>query len=169
MKFSQTLNNKNLSGLDVESSKEDSSLVLERAKVELANAIRDYNPATAKASSSEEFRQVANGVFQSEGTVSARIRKDQVYASPVVTLGQNFTPEALKFFVRLYYEIGQVGRVRVETTSSGKVYIKWTSESWKDILGTVANYFSDLYGEKYIGFKKLVAIYALMSQSDEES
>lgn len=58
----------------------------------------------------------------------------------------------------------------METTSSGKVYIKWTSESWKDILGTVANYFSDLYGEKkYIGFKKLVAIYALMSQSDEES
>lgn len=98
--------------------------------------------------------------------MSARIRKDQSTANPVVTLGQNFTPEALKFFVRFFYEIGEIGRVRVETTLSGKVYIRWTSESWKDILSTVADYFSDLYGEKYKGFKKLATIHALKSQPD---
>jgi hypothetical protein len=56
--------------------------------------------------------------------VSARLRRGKLSVEPVVTLGQNFTPESLKFFVRLYYETGQVGKIILETSLSGKVYIR---------------------------------------------
>jgi hypothetical protein len=168
------------------------------------NAIKNYNPTNITPSSREDFKQIANGVFQSEGTESAHIKKgDKLIVNPVVTLGQNYTPsgvrpvpwhgrplggESLKFpsgpsrdlsespavkargdFVRFYSEIGQVGKIRLVTSLSGKVYIRWITESWKDILGTLVNYFSGIYGEKYIAFRKLATIYALKSQPDEES
>ncbi len=44
--------------------------------------------------------------------------------SPVVTMGQNYSAEALKFFVRFYYEIGKVGKLSVVTTGSNKVHIR---------------------------------------------
>jgi hypothetical protein len=47
----------------------------------------------------EEFRQLANGFFQAEGCVSARIKG--LYISPVVVLTQNLSNESLVFFVTL--------------------------------------------------------------------
>lgn len=49
---------------------------LKVAEVELAKAIKNYNPYS-NIGSSEEFKQLAYGFFQSEGTVSARIRGDK--------------------------------------------------------------------------------------------
>jgi hypothetical protein len=50
----------------------DSSISLNETKDALKKAISEYSPVTS--SSSERFKQVANGVFQSEGTISARFR-----------------------------------------------------------------------------------------------
>jgi hypothetical protein len=69
---------------------------LSKSEVEklLDKAIHEYKPSKKD---SESFRQLANGVFQSEGTVSARLKTKAVI--PVATLGQNLDKESLKFFV----------------------------------------------------------------------
>ena len=61
------------------------------AEVELAKAIKNYNPSYSNIGSSEEFKQLAYGFCQSEETVSARIRGDK-FIYPLVNLGQNYTP-----------------------------------------------------------------------------
>lgn len=123
---------------------------IDEAKKALETAIDSYKPSVK--SDWKDFQQVANGVFQSEGSVTARIRGDKLTVSPVVVLGQNFSSEAVEFFVRFYYEIGQIGKLSVVKTKtlSGKLHIRWTTESWKAILGDVTNYFSFVYGEKFI-------------------
>ena len=63
----------------------------------LDKAISDYVPNDDE--DSESFRQLANGFFQSEGTISARLKNNTV--ATVITLGQNLNMESLRFFVRL--------------------------------------------------------------------
>lgn len=87
----------------------------------------------------------------------------------MVALGQTYSPESLAFFVRLYYEIGKVGAISIVETLSGKLHIVWRTESWKDILSGVSKYFSDIYGEKFIGFQKLSKIYELKSNLTDDS
>lgn len=133
---------------------------LQIAQFELDSALRNYDPASIDPATNEEFRQLANGVFQSEGTVSARIKNNgkKLTIEPFVTMGQNYTPEALKFFVRLYYATERIGKINLSVTLSGKVYIRWSSSSWKNIVPKLSNYFSSLYGEKFIAFQKLAII-----------
>lgn len=99
---------------------------LQIAQFELDSALRNYDPASIDPATNEEFRQLANGVFQSEGTVSARIKNNgkKLTIEPFVTMGQNYTPEALKFFVRLYYATERIGKINLSVTLSGKVYIR---------------------------------------------
>ncbi len=47
----------------------------------------------------EEFRIVANGVFQAEGHVSCRIRDNKFF--PVFAINQNLSEESLNFFLTL--------------------------------------------------------------------
>jgi hypothetical protein len=47
----------------------------------------------------EKFRALANGFFQSEGSISARIRGLQI--SPIFTITHNLTPVSLVFFLQL--------------------------------------------------------------------
>jgi len=144
------------------------SISLSEAKDALKKAILEYSPITS--STSESFQQVANGVFQSEGTVSARFRGDSFTIAPVVNLGQNYSAESLEFFVRLYHELGKVGSLNVVETASGNVFIRWTTESWSAILGVVTKYFSFLYGEKCIALQKLATINKLISNlTDDET
>lgn len=133
----------------------------------IAKAINSYTPII-NSGSKKDFCQVANGVFQSEGTVSAKIRKDKLSVTPVVALGQNLSKGTIDFFVRLYFELGKRGRIFATSTLSGKIHIKYTCESWKDI-GFLSEYFSFLYGEKYIAFKKLAEIFILKSKTDDRS
>lgn len=50
--------------------------------------------------SGEDFRGLANGFFQAEGTVTARIRS-KGFISPIITLNQNLSKQSLAFFVTL--------------------------------------------------------------------
>ena len=103
--------------------------LLAEAKIDLAGAIEKYSnlpyPSDQEGSwtTSEDFRQLANGVFQSEGTVSARFLGDGLSVYPVVSLGQTYTPESLAFFVRLYHEMGKVGALSIVVSMSGKLHI----------------------------------------------
>ena len=57
---------------EVDSIKEEQSAnKLEEARLALDEAKNNYHPAATQGSSSEDFRQLANGVFQAEGCVSA--------------------------------------------------------------------------------------------------
>jgi hypothetical protein len=68
--------------------------LLAKAKLDLAGAIEKYSsfPTEGSHIASEDFRQLANGVFQSEGTVSARFKGNGLSVYPVVSLGQTYTP-----------------------------------------------------------------------------
>lgn len=74
----------------------------DQAKAELSKAISNYNPESQEGSS-KDFELLANGIFQSEGSVSARFRKDKWSITPVVSVGQIFSSESLAFFVRLFF------------------------------------------------------------------
>lgn len=109
----------------------------------------------------ENFQQVANGFFQAEGAVGAcRIRNLKFI--PVFVLTQNYSIESLNFFffffLTLWHILGRNTNLSIIVSSSGKLVIRMTSESWKVILSSLMNYFSLLYGEKLIAFKKLVDI-----------
>nr|QBM09638.1 hypothetical protein [Dactylella sp.] len=123
--------------------------------------------ANGSKKNSEEFRQLANGSFQSEGTISARIKAS--YASPIIVLGQNLNMESLKFFVRLWHELGKSGSLTISLSQSQKWVIRLTTESWKDILTVYANYFNALYGENFIALQKLNLIRELSQLKDDNS
>lgn len=131
----------------------------------LDKAISDYTPN--ENDDSESFRQLANGFFQSEGTISARLKANTVI--PAITLGQNLNQESLNFFVKLWHELGKLGSLSFSVSQSGQWRIKLTTESWKDGLTTYANYFNCLYGEKYIAWQKLNLIRSLMQLKDNDS
>lgn len=99
---------------------------MDEAKKTLDIAINSYEPSGEF--SREEFQQVANGVFQAEGCVSARIRKG-LSISPVVVLGQNYSKESVEFFARLYNDIGRIGNIGIVKNVSGKLHIRWSTES----------------------------------------
>lgn len=81
--------------------------------------------------------------------------------SPVVNLGQTYSSESLAFFVRLYFELGKIGKLNVKLNNSQKVFIVWHLANWDLILSVVSKYFSSVYGEKLRGFQKLEDIYKL--------
>ena len=139
-------------------------LSMAEIKSYLDKAISDYDPN--KDDDSESFRQLANGFFQSEGTVSARLRANTV--APVITLGQNLNMESLKFFVKLWHELGKSGSLTFSSSQSGRWVVRLTTESWND-LTTYANYFDSVYGEKYIAWQKLNIIRHLMKLKDDNS
>ena len=59
-----------------------------------------------------------------EGCISARIRGKGLAVSPVAVLGQNYSTEAVEFFVRFYNDIGRIGNLGLVKTLSGKLYIR---------------------------------------------
>ena len=131
------------------------------AQLALAKAIEKYQPDT---SNSEMFRKLANGVFQAEGCVSAWFNGNSLTVSPVVNLGQNYSSESLAFFVRLYHELGKIGKLEVKLNTSQKVFITWHLTNWDLILSIVSKYFSFVYGEKLRAFQKLEDICKLKSR-----
>ena len=131
---------------------------LNTAQLALAKAIQEYQPVTFDY---ESFRKLANGVFQAEGCVSAWFNGGLLTVSPVVNLGQTYSLESLSFFVRLFHELGKIGKLDVRINSSGKVFIVWHLTNWDLILSVVLRYFSGVYGEKYRAFIILEYIYKL--------
>ena len=65
-------------------------------------------------SSSQTFRELLNGFFQAEGTISASfLGPDSIKINPYFLMNQNYSAESLAFFVKIFYELGQVGKVSV--------------------------------------------------------
>jgi hypothetical protein len=91
----------------------DVELSITEVKSYLDKAIYQFIPE----GDSESFRSLANGFFQSEGTISARIRDNSV--SPIITVGQNLSVESLKFFVKLWHELGKSGFLSLSVSQSG--------------------------------------------------
>lgn len=125
---------------------------LKTAQLALAFAIQEYQPYTP----SDSFQKLAispsggSGVFQAEGCVSAWFNGGGLTVSPVVNLGQIYSQESLSFFVRLYHELGKIGKLNVSLNSSAeKVFITWHLTNWDLILSVVLRYFSGVYGEKF--------------------
>lgn len=110
----------------------------------------------------ENFRHTANGLFQAEGHISCRIKN--LGFIPVFVLTQNYSLQSLNFFVTLWYILGSNTNLSITISQSGNLVIRLSSESWKIILSTLLTYFSLIYGEKFIAFKKLLQIREL-SQS----
>lgn len=125
----------------------------------LNQEINSYNP---NLYNHEEFRQVANGFFQAEGCVSARLTG--LFAiSPVVVLTNNLFPQSLTFFVWLWHDLGQVGNLNISQSPNGQWTIQLRTESWTHILSVYAEYFNLIYGEKFIGFIVLSIIRQLIT------
>jgi hypothetical protein len=102
-----------------------------------------------------DFRQLANGLFQAEGYIGCRIRPGvgKVFF-PVFNLVQNFSEESLNFFITLWIVLEKKCSLNVRFSSSGKLILILSSENWKNI-SYLKYYFSLCYGEKYINFAKL--------------
>lgn len=115
----------------------------------------------------EEFRLVANGFFQAEGHISCRIRG--TYFSPVLALNQNLNLKSMEFFVTLWYVLGKKGSLGIIQNSSGKFVLRFSTESWELILGSFYSYFSNIYGEKFIAFQKLLDIRRLTTEGKVKS
>ena len=114
----------------------------------------------------EDFRLVANGVFQAEGHVSCRIRGRNF--SPVVSLNQNYSTESLNFILILWYVLGKKGAISIILNKNNKLVIRLQSESWDTVLNIYSEYFKYIYGEKYIAFKKLLDIRRLTTDPSKE-
>lgn len=108
----------------------------------------------------EEFRRLANGVFQAEGSITAKVRS--IFSiTPSFSLNQTLSIESLLFFVELWYALDKNCNLHLVQSSSGNWIIILSSESWEVCTDVLAPYFNLTYGEKYIGFKKLLKIRSL--------
>ena len=96
---------------------------IDSAKAEIKKAVKNYM-ASIQPGTFEDFKRLANGVFQAEGSVSASFRDfSSLVVIPTVFISQLMTPESLAFFVRLYFELGCVGNLTVQTNKSGRFII----------------------------------------------
>jgi hypothetical protein len=101
------------------------------------------------------FRQLANGVFQAEGHIGCRIKPEVGnFFFPIFNLVQNFSEESLNFFLMLWVVLDKKCSLNVRLSSSGKLIIALSSESWSHI-SYLKDYFNQCYGEKHINFTKL--------------
>lgn len=75
----------------------------------IVNALPVLNP--------EQFRMIANGVFQSDGSLTASIKLG--YIMPAFNLVQNMYPQSLVFFGQLYHQLGGLVSIRAVVTLSG--------------------------------------------------
>lgn len=87
------------------------------AKAMLLDSIDNFDPS-ALLGTSEEFQQVANGLFQAEGSITARLRGSAV--KPLLSLGQALSPESLLFFTRLWFAVGKAGTLHLVLSDNGR-------------------------------------------------
>lgn len=92
----------------------------------LSDAIANYDPSKDQGSPAD-FQQVANGVFQAEGSISARIRGTLI--KPLFSLGQALSPASIAFFVRLWHAVGKAGTLRLVLSHDNRWILRLDSES----------------------------------------
>ena len=67
---------------------------------------------------------------------------------------------AFDFFggVKVYYELGQVGKVSVYLNQYNKVMIKYRADGWNSFINVFVPYFTMLYGDKFSAINNLKKI-----------
>lgn len=148
-----------ISSNKVEEEPIDSKVSLTEAKQLLSSAMANWSQKSNF--DPDSFRQVANGFFQAEGSITGKVSSTG-YISPVLSVNQNFSQAALEFFVTLWHMLGNVGSIHLTLSQSNTVVISWRTESWDSVLGVCRTYFSFIYGEKLLAFHTLSIIRSLM-------
>ena len=72
------------------------------------------------------------------------------------------------FFVQIFYELGQVGKVSVYLNNNNKVMIRYRADGWKTFFNVFVPYFTMLYGEKFLAINILKKVYDLSFSSSIE-
>jgi hypothetical protein len=81
------------------------------------------------------FREVANGFFMAEGSITGSFRApNSHWFSPQMSLSQNVSGESLSFFVILYFALQQTGVFKLSVTSAGNLHVTLVTYSWDNIL-----------------------------------
>lgn len=83
----------------------------------LSIAIDSFNPLQCLGSPAN-FQQVANGLFQAEGSITARIRGMKI--TPHLSLGQALSPESISLFVRLWHAVGKAGTLSLVLSANNR-------------------------------------------------
>ena len=112
----------------------------------------------------EDFHQFINGLYQAEETAGAYfLKEDSLNLNFLFSIGQNYSPEALKVFLNLQ-KILKTGSVRLSFNSKGVPHIRYIVSNANIIFDRVLPYFSLLYGQKRKDLVVLYKIYKLFFQ-----
>lgn len=105
------------------------------------------------------FQEFVCGLFQAEGTCGAYFpKKDSLRVVFNFSIGQNYSKQAAILFLTLQAFLC-IGNIRVEYTSSGKVYIRYVITNTLDIIKKAIPYFKYVYGQKRYVLFNLSKIY----------
>lgn len=128
-------------------------------KEEILDRINYFKSIHKTFSPGEIFRQIANGMFQAEGSVTGKfLNASSHYLQPQLSISQNVSDSSIIFMVTLYYALSEKGSIRVSLTSGNKWNISLVTESWKNIFETWIPYFNQVTGAKYCAFQILVKL-----------
>lgn len=86
------------------------------SRAEIESMIRTAISNPTPVSNLEQFRHLANGMFQSDGSLSARM--SGISIRPTFTLVQNMYPGSLVFFSQLYHQLGGLVNLSAVITNS---------------------------------------------------
>jgi len=96
----------------------------------LDKLIEDYSNQSSSVLNDTLFRELANGFYQAEGSLSAIYRNlNSHIVTPNMSLVQNVSDSCLEFFVRLYIALGKTGSLSVKTSENGNLYIQYSTSS----------------------------------------
>jgi hypothetical protein len=142
----------------------------ENVKKQIDRLIESYSNQSSSISNDSLFRELANGFFQAEGSLSATYRNlNSHIVTPNISLTQNVSTSCLEFFVRLYIALGKTGSLYVKASENGNLYIHYSTTSWDAVLNFWIPYFNLIQGTKYISFKAIERLYELNKLKDYDS
>lgn len=155
------------SGLNGVANLEGPNTSLEEAKNQLETTLNNYKQSIkTNVQSSQNFKELLNGFFQAEGTISASFVKPlSIKINPYFSMNQNYNAESLAFFVKIYYELGKVGKVSVYLNDYNKIMIRYRADGWTNFFVTFVPYFVMLHGDKFKAIFILKKVHELSSSS----
>ena len=119
---------------------------------------------------SNNFKYLANGIFQAEGHIGGYfIKSKSLIFRPMVFIGITVNIESLKFLVLLNSQFNSKMQYSIEKLPSGLYFIKLYSRDWNFIVNNFIPYFDKLYGDKNKGLKRLEKLYLLLSEYKKKS
>ena len=113
----------------------------------------------------ENFRLLANGLFQAEGHVGGYFENEKSSTFiPIVFISLNAggtQPESIKLFKKLNNQFNNELEYYISTTSTGKQHIRIFSKKWDIIINKWIPFFNSVYGDKKRGLVYLQQIFYL--------